>query len=122
MPQITLRVTEEVYTQLQAASNKANLTLTDYLLSKALRGYLDDVVTVEKVLSKLPLKHRDEVFTLPALFSPEEWKNFSPGSRISTGRLFIKAYDSNKYDLKKKVEFLGKSPENHAMYKKLTND
>lgn len=122
MAQITMRVSDEVYKKLQSDAEQNNLTLTDYLLSKAMPDYLEEVLTVDKVLNRLRLKKKNETFSLKDLFLAEEWGNFTPGSRISTGRLFFQAYGKSEFKLKKRVEFVRKNSANLAIYKKLTDD
>lgn len=121
MPQITLRVSESISKKLQDLADAKNLTVTDYLISQALPEYIDEIVTVDKVLDKLSTKSIGDVFSIKDLFSSTDWNNFTPGSRISTGRLFYQAYDKNQFNLKSTVEFLGKNSANLAIYKKLTN-
>ena len=122
MPQITIRVTEEAYQQIQNSAAQSNLTITDFLLSKAIPSYLDEVLTVGQIITKISSIRSGETFSLPSLFTEREWNNFKPGSRISTGRRFFKAYENNEFNLKDKVKFEGKNSANLAIYKKLTDD
>ncbi|WP_066501341.1 DUF1413 domain-containing protein [Abyssisolibacter fermentans] len=119
MAQITLRVSESDYKKLQSLADESNLTLTDFLLSSALPNYLGQKLTVNKVLERLSTKSSGDVFSLKDLFTSDEWSNFTPGSRISTGRIFYKSYTQNEFNLKNKVSFEGKNSANLAFYKKL---
>lgn len=119
MPQLTLRISEETLKKLQEYAYKRNLTVTDYVLSRAIPNYLDEVLTVDKVLDKLTFKKSGDVFSLKDLFSKQEWESFSSGSRISTGRLFFQAYKKSDFNLKNIIEFIGKNSANLANYKTL---
>jgi predicted transcriptional regulator len=119
MPQLTLRISDETLKKLQEYANKRNLTVTDYVLSKAIPNYLDEILTVDKVLAQLSTKKAGDIFSLKDLFSKQEWESFSSGSRISTGRLFFQAYKKNDFNLKSYIEFIGKNSANLANYKKL---
>lgn len=121
MPQITLRVSEATLTELQKLADTKKLTVTDYLVSSSLPKYIKEILTVDKVIIKLSTKVSGDIFSIKDLFSISEWHNFPIGSRISTGRLFFQAYDQNQFNLKSKVEFLGKNSANLAIYKKLTD-
>ena len=120
MAQITLRLSDEALLQLQQLSAESNLTVTDYLLSRAIPGYIEDILTVDKILDKLDSFPAGEKFTLKSLYTKETWDSFTTGSRISTGRLFYQSYEKNLYNLKSRIEFLGKNSANLAVYKKLT--
>ena len=122
MAQITLRLSDDKLLQLQQRSSELNLTVTDYLLSKAIPGYIDEILTVDKILDKLDSIQKDEKFTLKSLYPKEIWESFTTGSRISTGRLFYQSYEKNLYNLKNRIEFLGKNSANLAIYKKLTDN
>ncbi|PFM11707.1 hypothetical protein COJ40_09110 [Bacillus cereus] len=119
MPQITMRVSEKIYKKLNDEAKSKNLTLTDYLLSNSIPDYLDDVLTVEMVLNRVTSLKSGEEFTLPSLFTENEWNNFKPGSRISTGRLFFQKLEKNSDNLKLQVKFLKKNSANLAIYQKL---
>lgn len=118
MAQITLRVSDEILEKLQSAANAENLTLTDFLLSKTFPTYLNEILTIDKVLEKVSEVPSDTKFSLKSLFPSETWENFTPGSRISTGRLFYQAYKDNKFNLKSLIEFKGKNSANLAFYYK----
>jgi hypothetical protein len=60
------------------------------LLSNSIPDYLDDVLTVEMPLERVTSLKSDEEFTLPSLFTDNEWNNFKPGGRISAVRFFKK--------------------------------
>lgn len=122
MAQITLRLSDDTLKKVQQLAKDANLTVTDYLLSKSVPGYTDNTLTINKVLNKIDNLPKEEIFTLKSLFSKDIWGSFTNGSRISTGRLFYQSYDKNLYDLKNKIEFLGKDSSNLAKYKKLTDN
>lgn len=122
MAQITLRLSEDTLEKIQSLADSANLTVTDYLLSKAVPGYIEDILTVDKVLDKLDSVQKNDSFSLKSLFPKDKWISFTTGSRISTGRLFYQSYEKNAYNLKNRIEFLGKNSANLAIYKKLTND
>lgn len=122
MPQITLRLSDDILKKIQSLADGENLTVTDYLLSKAVPEYIEDILTVDKVLDKLDLKKKDERFSLKDLFEKDEWESFTTGSRISTGRLFYQAYEKNLYNLKNRIKFLGKNSANLAIYEKLTDN
>lgn len=122
MAQITLRLSDDTLKKVQQLAKDANLTVTDYLLSKSVPGYTDNTLTINKVLNKIDNLPKEEIFTLKSLFSKDMWGSFTSGSRISTGRLFYQSYDKNLYDLKNKIEFLGKDSSNLAKYKKLTDN
>ncbi|MEY8762488.1 MULTISPECIES: DUF1413 domain-containing protein [Clostridium] len=122
MPQITLRVSKSTLKKLQKYADAKNLTVTDYLISQALPNYIDEILTVGKVLDKLPSKKSGNVFSIKDLFSASDWSNSTPGSHISTGRLFFQAYEKNQFNLKSRIEFLGKNSANLAIYKKLTDN
>ena len=119
MAQITLRVSESDYKKLRSLADDSNLTLTDFLLSSALPNYLSQKLTVSKVLKKIRTKCSGDVFSLKDLFTSDEWSSFTPGSRISTGRIFYKSYTQNEFDLKDIVFFEGKNSANLATYRKL---
>lgn len=119
MPQITLRVSDATFKKLKEAAKIKNLTVTDYLISEVLPEHMDEVVTVNKVLERLKNKKRGDVFSIRDLFSVESWGNFTPGSRISTGRLFYKVYNKNQFNLQKEIKFMGKNSANLAIYEKL---
>lgn len=121
MPQITLRVSESTLKKLQDQADDKNLTLTDYLISQSLPEHINDIVTVDKVISKLSSKKSGDVFSIRDLFSNNEWINFTRGSRISTGRLFFQTYDKNQFNLQSSIKFLGKNSANLAFYKKITD-
>jgi uncharacterized protein (DUF1778 family) len=53
MRQLTLRISEETLKKLQEYAYKRNLTVTDYVLSRAIPNYLDEVLTVDKVLDTI---------------------------------------------------------------------
>ncbi|AKA72332.1 DUF1413 domain-containing protein [Clostridium scatologenes] len=122
MPQITLRVSDGTLKKLQEFADAKNLTVTDYLISQSLPSYIDEILTVGKVLDKLPSKKTDDVFSIKDLFSPSDWKNSTPGSHISTGRLFFQAYEKNQFNLQSRIRFVGKNSANLAIYKKLTDN
>jgi hypothetical protein len=119
MPQITMRVSAKVYKSLQDEAEKVSLTVTDYMLSKALPNYLKKSLTVQKVLTKLPAIKRDTEFSLKDLYTDDEWEDFAPGSRISTGRLFLQDYKKGHHDLPSIVSYSGKNSANLAKYIKL---
>lgn len=121
MPLITLRVSEASLKELQKHADNNKLTLSDYLLSKSLPKYMDEILTVDKVINQLSTKMIGDTFSIKDLFSISEWSNFPIGSRISTGRLFFQAYDQNQFNLRSKVKFLGKNSANLAIYEKLSN-
>lgn len=119
MAQITLRVSNDVLERLQSSAAANNLTVTDFLLSKAIPDYLGQKLTVAKVLEKISSKNSGEIFSLRDLFPTNDWNEFTPGSRISTGRLFYQSYTKNEFNLKNIVHFEGKNSANLAFYKKL---
>lgn len=119
MPQITIRVSQTISEELQKRAELEQLTLSDYLISSALPEYLNEVLTIDKVLNKLKDKEKGTEFTIPSLFTNDEWEHFTKGSRIATGRLFYKKWDKNKDGLKDEVEFKGKNSANIAKYEKL---
>lgn len=119
MPQITMRVSDNIYKKLNDEAKSKNLTLTDYLLSNSIPNYLDDVLTVAMVLERVSSLKSDKEFTIPSLFTDNEWNNFKPGSRISTGRLFFQELKKNSGNLQSQVEFLKKNSANLAIYRKL---
>lgn len=119
MKQITLRLTEEQFETLKSLAKEQRLSISDYLLTKALPNHLQDILTVDKILQRIEGKNVGETFSLRDLFTKNEWENFIQGSRISTGRLFYKNYLNNESGLKDLVEFLGKNSANLAIYKKI---
>ncbi|WP_342511933.1 DUF1413 domain-containing protein [Sporosarcina sp. FSL K6-1522] len=122
MPQIAIRVTDEIYKVLNDLAEESNLTVTDYLLANSIKGYLANSLTVGEILDRLSFIKKDELFTIPSLFSHDEWEKFTSGSCISAGRLFRQALNKNSHDLQKSVEFQKKNSANLAIYKKLTDD
>ena len=66
MAQITLRLSDVALLQLQQLSAESNLTVTDYLLSRAIPGYIEDILTVDKILDKLDSFPAGEKFTFTA--------------------------------------------------------
>ncbi|KOF56129.1 hypothetical protein AGR56_04205 [Clostridium sp. DMHC 10] len=122
MPQITLRVSDEILRTLQTNADTENLTLTDYILCKSIPDYISGILTVGKVVAKIPCKKAGDTFSIKDLFSTSDWKNSTPGSHISTGRLFYEAYKKNEFNLKSRIEFVGKNSANLAIYKKLTDN
>jgi predicted transcriptional regulator len=122
MPQITLRVSDGTLKKLQEFADAKNLTVTDYIISQSLPNYIDEILTIDKVLDKLLLKKAGDVFSIKDLFSASEWNGSTPGSHISTGRLFFQAYEKNQFNLQSRIEFLGKNSANLAIYKKLTDN
>ena len=122
MAQITLRLSDDTLEKVQQLSDKENLTVTDYLLSKAVPGYIDTILTVDKILDKLKSTSKDDTFSLKSLYPKDNWESFTTGSRISTGRLFYQAYEKNLYNLQTRIKFLGKNSANLAIYKKITDN
>lgn len=119
MAQITLRLSDDMLEKVQQLADETNLTVTDYLLSKAVPGYIDEILTVDKILDKLDSISKNDTFSLKSLYPIDIWESFTTGSRISTGRLFYQSYEKNLYNLKNRIEFLGKNSANLAIYKKL---
>lgn len=117
MKQVTLKVTEETHAFILENAEAKNLTITDFLLSHVVPNYLQNLLTVDEVTARLSSLNSGEVFTIPSLFSDEEWNNFTSGSRVSTGRLFRQAID--KLPLKNEVEYMKKNSANLAIYRKI---
>ena len=122
MAQITLRLSDDMLEKVQQLADETNLTVTDYLLSKAVPGYIDEILTVDKILDKLDSISKNDTFSLKSLYPIDIWESFTTGSRISTGRLFYQSYEKNLYNLKNRIEFLGKNSANLAIYKKVTDN
>lgn len=122
MAQITLRLSDDMLEKVQQLADETNLTVTDYLLSKAVPGYIDEILTVDKILNKLDSISKNDTFSLKSLYPIDIWESFTTGSRISTGRLFYQSYEKNLYNLKNRIEFLGKNSANLAIYKKVTDN
>lgn len=122
MAQITLRLSDDTLKIVQDLAKKENLTVTDYVLSKSVPGYIDNILTVDNVIENLKSLPKGSVFSLKSLYEKEKWENFTSGSRISTGRLFFKSYDKDLYNLKNRIEFSGKTSANLAKYTKLTDN
>lgn len=123
MPKITIRVSEHDLKEIQDGAQRLNLTTSQYMLHKTLPGYLTNVLTVDKVFDVLDSIPKDTIFSLKDIFTgsytTEFWYDFTPGSRISTGRIFYQLYDKNTDSLQSKIVFLGKNNKNLAIYKKL---
>lgn len=122
MAQITLRLSDDMLEKVQQLADETNLTVTDYLLSKAVPGYINEILTVDKILDKLDSISKNDTFSLKSLYPIDIWESFTTGSRISTGRLFYQSYEKNLYNLKSRIEFLGKNSANLAIYKKVTDN
>lgn len=119
MPQITMRVSQNIYDILKSSASESNLSLTEFILSKAVPNYLKDSVTLNEVYDRISKVNVGKIFSMPSLFSATEWDNFSSGSRVAVGRNFKKAYNKNTDDLRKFVEYLGTNSANLAQYKRL---
>lgn len=122
MAQITLRLSDDMLEKVQQLADETNLTVTDYLLSKAVPGYINEILTVDKILDKLDSISKNDTFSLKSLYPIDIWESFTTGSRISTGRLFYQSYEKNSYNLKNRIEFLGKNSANLAIYKKIKDN
>lgn len=111
---ISFTLGEENYKELKILAAKANLNLTDYILEKlGLTENLGEKLTLREVLRRLP-KTKGQVFSIPELFEKDEWKIFTKGSRLATGRAFYKAVTKLK---SLKVQFVEKNSANLAIYR-----
>ncbi len=119
MPNINVRVTDEILLEIQQLAKAENLTITDFLLFKSLPNYGTNILTVNMVLDRVKELEKGKVFAIPDLFTDEEWCKFSRGSRISTGRKFYEHLKHNENNFQKEVRFLKKNTANLALYKKL---
>lgn len=117
--QITLKLAESIYEEIQSKADEAKMTVTDYLVSCALPDYKKALLSVDDVILAIRKRKSGDIFSLEELFTPEQWSSYSDGSHISAGRLFKKAYNNGKYDVDKLVKWVGKTSANLAKYQKL---
>lgn len=124
MTQVTLRLPKGSLQRIKNQATKEGLTVTDYILSNTDPDYSseDNILELSDILKRIDLVKKDKPFSLKSLYEKNEWESFSIGSRISTGRLFYQSYDKGLYDLKDKIEFIGKNSANLTEYKKIRND
>lgn len=122
MGQITLRIPDNILEKIQQSANEKKLTLTDLLILNSAPEYLENILTVNKVIDKISTIPVGSKFSLKSLYPIDVWTEFSTGSRISTGRLFFQSYDKNFDNLKSKIKFLGKNSANLAMYEKISDN
>lgn len=124
MTQVTLRLPKGALQRIKNQASKEGLTVTDYILSNTDPSYSinNNILEVSDILKRLDLIKKDQIFNLKSLYEKNKWTSFSTGSRISTGRLFYQSYDKGLYDLKDRIEFVGKDSANLATYKKIRND
>lgn len=112
---ISISVTEEEYKEISVIAESLNLTVTDYILEKLnLKSRKKLKLNLREVLARLP-KIPDKEFSLPELFTKNEWSNYTKGSRLSAGRAFFRAV--TKLEKTIKVKFLKKNSANLAIYK-----
>jgi hypothetical protein len=120
--QLTIRIPDKVFRNIKQSAAEANLTMTDYIISKADSSYLEEenILQIDSILKEIDLVPEGELFSLKSLYDEDKWIKFSRGSRIATGRLFFKYYNENIDNLKNKIKFIGKNSANLAQYKKIT--
>lgn len=119
MKQITVKVSDKVYDDIAQKAQKSKMSISDLLISSALPDLRSNLLTLNEVLQKVNDLKSNEQFSIPSLFTPDEWKSYTNGSHISAGRMFYNSLMNNEYNLKYMVEFLGKNSKNLAQYKKL---
>lgn len=112
---ISVLLSDQQYDELLELSNNSNLTLSDYVISK-LPIIKEDKVTLSEVLLRVKNKVKvGEKFTIPSLFSKNEWESFTKGSRLTVGKQFGRKI-SEIEDMK--IAFLYKNGANLAIYKR----
>ncbi|MGL5245317.1 MAG: hypothetical protein ACRC7R_09115, partial [Sarcina sp.] len=68
MKKITIRVPDGIDDKIQKFAEADGLTVTDYLLAKAVPGYIDTILTVKKILQKIDSElQKGDTFSLKSL-------------------------------------------------------
>lgn len=111
MPKISILLTEQQYQELAAISKENCLTITDLVLSK-LPITQEKKIRLSDVLEKVKNMPSGD-FTLPSLYTKDEWINFTKGSKLTVGKQFYKEIANLK-----NIEFLGKNSANLTIYRK----
>lgn len=111
MPKISILLTDQQYDELVVAAKEKGLTITDLVLSQ-LPITQEKKITLSDVLERIKKRPAGE-FSLPNLYTSEEWKSFTKGSKLTVGKQFYKQIVNLDG-----VEFLHKNSANLAVYRK----
>lgn len=111
MPKISILLTEEQYKELATIAKEQCLTISDLVLS-TLPITQEKKIKLSDVLEKVKNIPSGD-FPLPSLYSKDEWKNFTKGSKLTIGKQFSKEVANLE-----NIEFLSKNSANLAIYRK----
>lgn len=111
MPKISILLTNQQYEELIFIAKERGLTITDLVLSQ-LPIIQEKKITLSDVLGKVKNRTSGE-FSIPSLYTIEEWKSFTKGSKLTVGKQFYKEIANLEG-----IEFLRKNSANLAIYRK----
>lgn len=120
--QISLRFNEEEFKTLQEKALSDGRTASAYAKEVILNDL--GIVSTEKDLTLNEVHERakklnsEQAFSIPDLFSNEEWGAFSKASRLSIGRLFFTSTQENG-QYHEYYRFVDKKSSNLAYYVRL---
>lgn len=110
---VSINLSEEQYQALKEIANQSSLSMTDYIIGN-LPIPQENKLTLKLLEDKVAaLPPRD--FSLPELFSDEEWSSFVVGSRLSVAKSFNKKVKGRQIP---SVSYKTKTSANLAIYTK----
>ncbi len=116
MPNITIRLSDQQLSQLQSGADSANLSINSYILDCLFHeADIDNKLNLTEVINRALRKDSEKEFTIPSLFTYDEWQSFSSADKRMVGRGFFKAAKTKLAD---EFRFIGKS-QNIAAYVRL---
>lgn len=109
MPKISILLTDQQHGELISESERLGVTITDLVISK-LPVTQEKKVLLSDVCARVNAL-QPGTFTIPSLYSKEEWSSFTKGSKLNVGKSFNKKVAELDY-----IEFSHKNSANHAVY------
>ena len=110
---LSINFSDQQYLEIKELAKEGNKSITDWIISNLPISQQNKLVLqeIENRVSKLP--PRD--FSIPDLFSKEEWVKFTVGSRLVEPKQFYKKVLNSMIP---NVTFIGKTSANLALYSK----
>ncbi|HFD2046138.1 MAG: single-stranded DNA-binding protein [Paeniclostridium sp.] len=121
---VSLRIYKSQLDEIKEKAESKKLSVTDFILESCGIKILNNKtekkeLKLDEVLTRIPKKvSNGNEFSLPSLFTKQEWADFDKKSKLSVGKKFKKLVDTNSSKLPSNIKFIKKDSANLAWYKK----